>query len=130
MFGKGVFLSVFGGTGLAFLIAGLALLGADIRRRRRMRRALDGGEYVMAKIAGVQQRMNVNMHNTHPYVVECHYTDPGTGEVHVWYSRYLYFNPADMLTSDTVPVYIDRMDEKAYCVDVDAVLPNVVLHGA
>ena len=33
-----------------------------------------------------------------------------------------------MLTSDEVPVYLDRMNEKIAFVDIDAVLPKVVMH--
>ncbi len=123
-----IFLCVFGGIGLIFFIVGLGLLGADLQRRSAMRRALDGGDYVLAKIAGVQRKLNVNSGGSHPCVVECHYQNPDTGEMHVFFSRYLYFDPTDMLTSDEVPVYLDRMNEKIAFVDIDAVLPKVVMH--
>ena len=67
-----------------------------------MRRAYEGGYRVMAKIVGTQVRTNVNTGRTHPFVVECHYRDPGSGEVHVCFSRYLYFDPADMLTAAVI----------------------------
>lgn len=123
-----IFLCVFGGTGGAFLLTGLILLGADVRRRSAMRRAVDSGDYVLARIAGVQQRLNVNVNGTHPCVVECHYKNPDTGETHVFFSRYLYFDPSDMFISQEVPVYLDRMNEKNAFVDIGAVLPKVVLH--
>ncbi len=123
-----MFLYVFGGMGGVFLLIGLGLLGADVRRRSAMRRAVESGDYVLARIAGVQQRLNVNTRGTHPCVVECHYHNPDTGEIHVFFSRYLYFDPSDMFTSQEVPVYIDRMNEKTAFVDIDAVLPKVVLH--
>ncbi len=123
-----IFLCVFGGMGGAFLLTGLILLGTDFSRRSAMRRAVESGDYVLARIAGVQQRVNVNTGGTHPCVVECHYKNPDTGETHVFFSRYLYFDPSDMFTSQDVPVYIDRMDEKHAFVDIDAVLPKVVLH--
>lgn len=123
-----IFLCVFGGTGLIFLGIGLGFAAAEHRRRAGMRRALEGGEYVMAQIVGVQRRTNVQTNGTHPYVVECHYRNRDTDEVHVYFSRYLYFNPEDLLTAKEVPVYVDLMDDKAYYVDIDAVLPKVVLH--
>ena len=123
-----VFFCVFGGMGLIFCLIGLSFLGVDLHRRNAMKRALDGGDYVMAKIVGTQPKLNVNMNGSHPYVAECHWTNPDTGETHVFYSRYLYFDPTDMFTSDEVPVYIDRMNEKVFFVDIDAVLPKVVVH--
>lgn len=123
-----IFLCVFGGMGGAFLLTGLILLGMDVSRRGAMRRAFDSGDYVLARIAGIQHRVNVNTGGTHPCVVECHYHNPDTGETHVYFSRYLYFDPTDMFTAQEVPVYLDRMNEKIAFVDIDAVLPKVVLH--
>ncbi len=123
-----VFLCVFGGMGALFLILGICFLFYDIRRRSRMRRAIDMGERVMAKIAGVNAQTNVTFNGRHPYVIECHYTDPDTGAVHVWHSRYLFFDPTDILKSAEVPVYLDRYDFKNAYVDIDSVLPEVQVH--
>ncbi|MBQ6060457.1 MAG: hypothetical protein IJL36_03330 [Clostridia bacterium] len=125
-----IFLYVFGGMGAAFLLVGLILLGMDLYRRARLRRAYEGGYFVMAKIAGKSAVENVSFHNgRHPWVVECHYTDPATGTVHVFYSRYLNVQVMDLLKSDEVPVYLDRMDQRVGFVDIDAVLPEIKVHG-
>lgn len=124
-----VFLYTFGGMGAVFLIVGLILLLADVRRRALLRRAYEGGYSVMAQIAGLHEQKNVNMNGGHPNVVECHYTDPDTGVVHVYYSRYLYIHIGDLLQSDQVPVYIDRMNDRIGFVDIDAVLPEIRVHS-
>ena len=123
-----IFLYVFGGIGGAFFFAGLVMLLSDLRRRTQLRRAYEGGYYVLARIAGVSQQKNVNMNGKCPNVVECHYTDPATGIVHIYYSRYLYIDVDDLLRSDQVPVYIDRMNERIGFVDIDAVLPTIQVH--
>ena len=123
-----IFLYVFGGMGIVFLLLGLGLLYSDLHRRSLQRRAVDGGYYVMAKIVGVKTQYNVNMNGRHPVVVECHYTDPSTGIAHVYFSRYLYTDVSDLLKSDEVPVYIDRMDDSVGYVDIDAVLPEIRVH--
>ena len=123
-----IFLACFGGIGGMFLIIGLALLGADVRRRIRMRRAYEGGYCVDAEIIGVTVQKNVNMSGRHPIVVECAWTDP-SGVVHVYRSRYLYTDVSKFLTSGTVPVYIDRFDENIGFVDIDAVLPEIRIHA-
>ena len=119
---------VFGGTGLIFFCGGMTLLLSDIRRRNAQRRALEGGYYVMAKIADARVNRCMRQMGRSPYRVECHYQNPDTREAHVYFSRYLYFNPTDMLTGDEVPVYLDRMNEKIGFVDIDAVLPKVIIH--
>ena len=113
-----IFFAVFGGVGGLFLILGLIFLGADLRRRHLLRRAYDGGNRVDAKI----------INGSHPRVIECAYTD-ASGVVHVYRSRYLYTDVTPFLTSETVPVYIDRFDENIGFVDIDAVLPEIRIHS-
>ena len=125
-----IFLVVFGGIGLFFFLIGLGLLYVELRRRALLRRAFEGGYYVMAKVAGVRQQRNVNVNGRSPIQVEAHYTDPDTGIVHVYYSRYLYTDVSDLLTSDEVPVYLDRMSgSDTGFVDIDAILPEIRVHG-
>ena len=123
-----IFLCVFGGMGAIFLIIGLILLFMDLRRRAALQRCVDGGYVVMAKIMGTRNQNNIRANGVSPYMVECHWKDTDTGETHVFYSRYLYFDPSDMITAEEVPVYLDRMDGKTAYVDIDAVLPRVVMH--
>ena len=124
-----IFLYAFGGVGACFLLSALILLGLDLYRRARLRRAYEGGYCVMAKIAGTRSVNSVNTNGSHPSIVECHYTDPATGTVHVFYSRYLFFNVDDLLKAEEVPVYLDRMDQRFGFVDIDAVLPEIKVHG-
>ena len=125
-----VFLYTFGILGACFLLSALILLGLDLYRRARLRRAYEGGYCVMAKIAGKNAVETVTYTNgRHPCIVECHYTDPATGTVHVFYSRYLKVQVGDLLKADEVPVYLDRMDQRVGFVDIDAVLPEIKVHG-
>ncbi len=119
--------AVFGGMGSFFLILGLIFLGFDLRRKIRLKRAFDGGYCVEAKITGISTVNNVNVNHRHPCVVECAYTD-ASGAVHIYRSRYLYTDVSGLLTSETVPVYLDRFDESIGFVDIDAVLPEVRVH--
>lgn len=123
-----IFLCAFGGMGAVFLLLGLGFLLADLRRRSLLRRAYEGGYYVMARIAGIHAQGNVHVNGSSPSVVECHYTDPSTGIVHVYYSRYLYTSVDGLLQSDQVPVYLDRMNDEIGFVDIDAVLPEIRVH--
>lgn len=125
-----IFLCVFGGIGALFLLVGLGLLWADIRRRKAVRRAAELGTMVMADVSAIQQVTSVTNHKGgHPWVVECRCQDPDTGVVHVLHSRYLNFNPTGLLEGKQVPVYVDRDGGKhGFYVDIDAVLPQVEVH--
>ena len=126
--GSVLFLSIFGGVGTLFLILGLLFLSVDLRRRSRLRRAYEGGYFVEAEILGIRAQENVSVNHVHPYVLECAYTDP-SGTVHVYRSQYLYQDVTPLLKSHTVPVYLDRYDDSVGFVDVDAVLPEIRVHG-
>ena len=124
-----VFLICFAGMGGAFLAVGLILLGLELWRRKRQRDAYEGGYHVMGKVAGCRVNTRVNLNGTHPMVVEVHVTDPDTGTVHVFHSRYLYVNVEPLLTADEVPVYLNREDGRVGFVDIDAILPRIEVHG-
>ncbi len=123
------FLICFVGLGGVFFAVGLILLGMELWRRERQRAAYEGGYYVMGKVAGCRVNTHVSLKGTHPMVVEVHYNDPDTGTVHVFHSRNLYINVEPLLTSDMVPVYLDREDRRVGFVDIDAVLPKIEVHG-
>ena len=124
-----VFLISFVGVGAVLFCVGMVLLMVDILRRKRQKAAYEGGHFVMGKIAGIRTITQVNLPSGHPVVVEVHYTDPDTGTVHVYYSRYLYVNVGDMLAGEVVPVYLDRNSGVGF-VDIDAVLPKIEVHRA
>lgn len=123
-----VFLLTFGVAGAVFLLLGLVFLALDLRRRALLRRAYEGGNYVMAKVAGLHEKPYVEINCRMPHVLECHYTDPDTGVSHVWFSRYLYHNVSGLLQAEEVPVYFDRLDSRIGFVDVDAILPKICVH--
>ena len=120
-----LFLCSFGGTGAVFLLVGLGLLGSELRRRRLMKRAYEGGNCVSARITAVREKRNVKINHRHPFVVECRWTDPATDEEHVYTSRYLREDVTGLLTAKEAPVYVDRMDARIGFVDIDAALPDV-----
>ena len=122
------FTAVFCGIGGLFLLLGLGFLAVDIRRRYLLRRAYEGGNCVDAQILGVVTQRNVNMPYGQPRMIEAAWTDPN-GVVHIYRSRYLYTNVEKLLTSETVPVWIDRYNENIGFVDIDAVLPEIRIHG-
>ena len=122
-----IFLAVFAGMGGIFLLLGLIFLFTDLRRRYLLRRAYNEGNCVEAQILGTVEQRNVPMVQGCPRMIEAAWTN-ADGVVHVYRSRYLYTNVQKLLTSDTVPVYIDRYNENVGFVDIDAVLPDIRIH--
>lgn len=125
--GAEIFKWVMGGLGLVFLITGLVLLYLGIRHRNQLRQAYEYGNKVEAKIMGVKTEL-MSKSSTVIRRLECSYTDDN-GVVHVFRSRYLPTDVSGMLKTDTVPLYLNRDNPNIGYVDVDAILPEIRVHG-
>lgn len=120
-----LFLLIFGGIGLLFFILGLIFLIVVAQKKARSDKLLNAGNYVMAEILEVALNYNVAVNRRHPYIVRCRYQDM-YGNVHIFKSRDLYFDPTDLFKDQMVKVYVDGENYKRYYVDIDEVLPNVI----
>lgn len=121
------FLFSFGGMGLLFFCLGIGFLLGIGKYKRNAQRLLDNGNYVIAEIFDISQNYNVSVNGRHPFVVSCKY-EAMDGAVHIFKSRYLYFNPEMLLKNNVVRVYVDNNNFKKYYVDIDEVLPTIVEH--
>ncbi len=123
-----VFLLVFGINGLIYTVIGAVMLALELRARGRKRAAIDSGHYVTAKVAAVTADLHVRVSGRSPSVLECHWTDPSTGILHVYTSRRLYFTPPQDLIGREIRVFTDPMDENAWYVDAESAMPEVKIH--
>ncbi|MBR6705560.1 MAG: hypothetical protein IKI84_02620 [Clostridia bacterium] len=126
-----IFLLIFMGMGVALLFFGIRMFLKDKERVDGLREAYENDRCVMADIAGIvkgtsfkasSDNMFTGVRYRETYTVECHFRDPATGKPHICYSQALYCDPAGMITSKQVPVYIDRNNENNLYVDIDRVL--------
>ena len=122
-----LFLLIFGGVGLLFFVLGLIFLIMEFGKKFRNDKLLKSGNYVMAEIFEVELNYNVTVNMRHPYVVRCRYQD-SYGNVHIFKSRNLLFDPTDLFKDQMVKVYVDGENYKNYYVDIDEILPNVIEH--
>ena len=114
-----LFLYIFGGIGLLFLIIGLPFLIVAIRRRNTISRLLETGVQAEGIITDVVINLQVTVNGRHPYKVECQVTDPATGEIYL-YSSGNVMKKIDYLVGRSVTVYYDPDDRKKYYVDIES----------
>ena len=121
---------IFGFCGAVSTVIGVILLVHCVRRNRLRRRLIERGEYIIADVTAVPCDYRVRVNGWPTFTVECSYTDPRTGEVHIFQSENLLIDPAYYITQDTVRVYVDREsgDYRHYYVDVDSILPEIRRH--
>ncbi len=117
----------FGIMGTAFAVTGAVLLILEIRKKKGREEALAGGDYITAKVAGIRHHGNVGVNGMSPVSVECHWREPGTDNVHVYHSRYYYSLP-EVEKGQEVKVYLNRMNDKYYYVDIDELQPRMINH--
>lgn len=118
---------VFGGIGFVFFVLGAVFFATIINKKIRCNRLLQRGQYVMAEISEIIINYSIQMGTRHPYVVKCRYQD-NYGNVHIFKSRNLMFNPTELMKDNMVKVYVDGENYKHYYVDVDEILPKVIEH--
>ncbi len=122
-----IFTFSFGGMGLLFFVLGISFLIALGKKKKTAQRLLDNGNYIIAEICDISRVYNVQVNGQCPYVISCKY-EAMDGTVHVFKSRYLYYNPESLLKNNVVRVYVDNDNFKNYYVDIDEVLPKIVNH--
>ena len=125
--GAFIFLATFGGVGLVFLIVGLSFLIMVVNKKKREEKLLNAGHYVMAEAFEVDRNYNVRVNRVYPYIIKCRYQD-NYGNIHIFKSKNLFFNPDRLLTDTMVKVYVDGENFKHYYMDIDEVLPKVYEH--
>lgn len=118
---------VFGPLGLIFLAIGLTFLIHGIRKRQRSTRLLNSGNYIMAEITEVTLNGAVRVNGAHPFIIKCIYQDM-EGNIHIFKSRDLFFDPRPLLKDQQVRVYVDAGNFNHYYVDIDSILPQVINH--
>lgn len=122
-----VFLLVFGIMAPIFLVFGLICLIHEIGKKHRSNRLLNAGHYIMAEITEVTFNGAVRVNGGHPFIIKCIYQDMA-GNIHIFKSRDLFFDPRPLLKDQQVKVYVDADNFNHYYVDVDSVLPQVINH--
>lgn len=121
------FLLVFGIMAPIFLVIGLWCFVHEIGKKRQSNRLLNAGNYIMAEITEVTFNGAVRVNGKHPFIIKCIYQDM-EGNIHIFTSRDLFFDPRPFLKDQQVKVYVDADNYNHYYVDVDSVLPQVIRH--
>ncbi|NOZ20551.1 MAG: DUF3592 domain-containing protein [Planctomycetes bacterium] len=106
-----------GALGAAFAVAAVIMLTASILSGRTERWLLDFGQPTMTEFQRVEVNTSVRMNGRSPYRIISQWENPATGEVHVFYSKNIWFNPEQYITGSEVRVLIDPNNPKTYLMD-------------
>lgn len=114
-----LFLYIFGGIGLLFLLIGIPFLVVALRKRKMIRMLLERGVQTVGIIKNIEKNLQVTVNGRHPYKAECQVTDQYTGEIYL-YSSESFMKNIDYLVGGQVTVYYDPDDRSKYYVDIES----------
>ena len=117
------FLGMFGGFGVIVLAVGVIILVKAAGAARLKERLIEEGNYVWAELQDVSKNYTVRINGHSPFVLRCRYRH-SDGKTYVFKSRYLRYDPQDMIAGERVRVWFDRDDISKYYVDVEGSVDN------
>jgi hypothetical protein len=118
---------VTGGMGAAFFLASAGTFLYARLHRSQEQRLLRSGRRIEAKLVEVVKDTSVVVNGIHPFRVEAQWLDQASGQMRVFRSDRIWYNPAEFLQpSGPIPVYIDPGDATKYYVDL-SFLPKLAV---
>lgn len=108
---------ILGAIGLFFTLIGLALLIPEAlvdSRRKRLKRK---GKAVQAQFVEIRRNPFSTFNNVPAWQLVCQWCNPSTGEVHLFYSEDLWFDPQPFIGNELLQVMVDPNDPRRYSVD-------------
>lgn len=88
-------------------------------RERRAGRLRQHGRAVEATLVGIEPNGGVSFNGRNPMRIVGQWQNPETGDVHVFFSRNLWFDPTDFVTRRQLRVWIDPQNPRHYTMDTD-----------
>lgn len=106
-----------GGLGLVFTLVGAGMVLFGVLRGRSKAYLAKHGTEVLAKFSSVEQNTSLTVNGRNPFRIVCQWQHPQTGDLHVFRSGNLWFDPSNHIERDTVPVLVNESNLKRYWVD-------------
>ncbi len=122
--------NVFSLIGIPFAVIGVLFIITNIRKSKKQKKLVADGFYVKAEITEVTINYSVRVNGRCPYVIHAAYKD-SYGNVHIFRSRNIFYDPINLLKDNMVKVYVSRNETdnyKYYYMDIDEILPKVTMH--
>lgn len=104
--------------GAAFLFIGGVIFLFKALRKRKKDYLQRNGTPVEAKVQSVEFNHSISINGQNPYVIVCHWLNSSTGQVHLFKSENIWFDPSPYVEQDMIKVFIAKDNPKKYHVDI------------
>lgn len=108
---------ILGGMGSVFSLIGGALVFASSRKAGDPRLKLNG-QALQTDFQSVERDTSYSVNGRHPYQVVTQWKNPNTGEIHLFHSDHLWYDPTAHIKTDRITVYVDRGNPGKYFMDI------------
>ena len=109
---------ILGVLGSVFFLTGFGIILGTALGARKRERLRAGGRRIQTDFLEVARNTNIRINGRHPYQILTQWQNPMTGEIHVFKSENLYFDPSDYIKDGLITVFVNGDDLKNYYVDV------------
>ncbi len=116
--------TIVGAIGAVFTLVGGGLLYARRRVAERAQYLRRHGTPVQTDYQNVQINTRLRVNGCHPWRIVTQWKNPSTGELHLFRSENLWFDPTPHIGARQITVYLERRDPTRYYMDV-SVLPTL-----
>jgi hypothetical protein len=109
--------SLLGGMGSVFSLVGAALVFGWGRRAADSRLKFTGMS-IQTDFQGVERDTSYSEAGRHPFLIVTQWKNPGTGEIHLFQSDPLWYDPTSHIKTGKITVYIERGNPGKYFMDI------------
>ncbi|MBA3980649.1 MAG: DUF3592 domain-containing protein [Alcanivorax sp.] len=105
--------------GVVFTGIGAGMILVPRLMDRRAAQLRQTGRRIETRFQGVEPNTRVRVNGRHPQRIVTQWQNPASGEVQVFFSRNLWFDPSDHVGQRSITVWIDPEKPRRYVMDTD-----------
>ena len=109
---------ILGGLGLVFSAIGFGITIALRLRAKRREWLMAYGTEILADFQSVERNTSLKVNGRSPWRVIAQWQNPETGQLHVFNSENLWFDPSNYIQTKQLKVLLDPKNAKRYHVDI------------
>ncbi|MBC8024847.1 MAG: DUF3592 domain-containing protein [Steroidobacteraceae bacterium] len=109
---------ILGGIGTVFTGIGFGILVASRLNKKKRDWLMAYGTEIQAEFQSVERNTSLKVNGRSPWRIIAQWQNPETGQLHVFHSENVWFDPTKHVTSKQLKVLLDPKNSKRYHVDV------------
>lgn len=110
--------TILGGIGAVFASIGFGILIASRLNKKKQDWLMAYGTEIQAEFQSVERNTSLKVNGRSPWRIVAQWQNPETGQLHVFNSENVWFDPTKHVTTKQLKVLLDPKNSKRYHVDI------------